>query len=333
MATFRVVPGNRVSAILDRSRDDVLRIVADAYVAHERDLSVCPDSYFLRFPDKPNARVAALPCYLGGNVDAIGMKWIASFPDNVRHGLPRAAAVLLLNDYTTGYPFACLEAAGISAARTAASAAIAGARLLGRSEPVRVSFVGAGVIARNIADYLQVSGVRFADILVHDRDDVSAGHLVAYLAGRSGRRPLQGSLEDALARDLVVLATTAASPYVPASTELRPGQVVLNISLRDLAPELLLSSNNIVDDVDHCLKAQTSPHLAEQLSGGRDFITGTLGALLQGDVGLDPAKPTVFSPFGLGILDLAVGHHVFNEALRQGGAIDIPDFFGETGRW
>jgi len=262
----------------------------------------------------------------------IGMKWIGSFPGNNVQGLPRASAVLLLNDVATGFPIACLEAAGISAARTAASAAIAAATLAGTGEPVRAAFVGAGVIARTIADYLDVAGVPVADALVHDWDETSAGHLVRHLAGH-GVQADTGSLADALTRDLVVFATTAATPYVPAGTTLRPGQLLLNISLRDLAPELLLGANNVLDDVDHCLKAQTSPHLAEQLTGGRDFIGGTLGAALRGEVWLDPAKPTIFSPFGLGILDLAVGRHVWTEAVRQGATVDIPGFFGETTRW
>ena len=57
---------------------------------------------------------------------------------------------------------------------------------------------------------------------------------------------------------------------------------MLHVSLRDLSPEILLASANIVDDVDHCLKADTSPHLAEQRTGNRDFMTGTLHDVLAG---------------------------------------------------
>jgi hypothetical protein len=44
------------------------------------------------------------------------------FPENTASGLPRASAVVILDDHTTGCPFACPEASVISATRTAASA-------------------------------------------------------------------------------------------------------------------------------------------------------------------------------------------------------------------
>ena len=65
--------------------------------------------------------------------------------------------------------------------------------------------------------------------------------------------------------DLVVFATVAAEPHVQEVSWFDHHPVVLHVSLRDLAPQILLASTNVVDDVEHCLKANTSPHLAEQL--------------------------------------------------------------------
>ena len=133
--------------------------------------------------------------------------------------------------------------------------------------------------------------------------------------------------------DTVVFATTAATPHLTDPGALRPGQVVLNISLRDLGPDVILGAANVVDDVDHCLTADTSPHLAEQRVGHRDFIDGTLAEVMTGQVRLDGDRPVIFSPFGLGVLDLAVGMLVYQAANAQGQALAVDDFFAETERW
>jgi ornithine cyclodeaminase len=329
---FAVISGKAVVQLLEGQESRIVEQVKQAYLLHGAGHSICPDSYFLRFPDKPDSRIIALPGYLGGEVDAAGVKWISSFPGNIDSGRPRASAVLILNDYRTGYPFALLEAAGISAARTAASAALA-TQVLGGGAARSVGFVGGGVIARTIARYLADSGVSMKDVLCHDLDQVSAKALSDHLARSQGAEARVGNLDEALACDLVVLATTAATPYIGPEREFRPGQLILNVSLRDLAPEVLLAANNVLDDVEHCLKADTSPHLAEKLTGGRGFVNGTLAEVINHEARLDPARPTVFSPFGLGVLDLAVGQHVYLRAVEQGLATEIPDFFGETRRW
>ena len=81
------------------------------------------------------------------------------------------------------------------------------------------------------------------------------------------------------------------------------------------------------------MKANTSPHLAEQLSGGRDFVTGTIGEIIKGEVSLDHSKPIIYSPFGLGVLDLIFANKIYEIAKEAGTSIPIANFFGETERW
>ena len=105
---------------------------------------------------------------------------------------------------------------------------------------------------------------------------------------------------------------------------------MLNISLRDLAPQQILTAQNVFDDVDHCLKAQTSPHLAEIQSGNRDFVSGALTQVMDGDVTLTKSKPVIYSPFGMGILDVALASFVYAKTLAQGDSLQVPDFFSQA---
>jgi N-[(2S)-2-amino-2-carboxyethyl]-L-glutamate dehydrogenase len=131
----------------------------------------------------------------------------------------------------------------------------------------------------------------------------------------------------------VVFATVAGRPHVSDLSWFEHAPLVLHVSLRDLAPEILLASANVVDDVEHCLKADTSPHLAEQLTGNRDFVAGTLDDVIAGRVTLPADRPLVFSPFGLGVLDLAVGRYVYDEVARAGELRVVDDFFSELRRY
>ena len=162
---FSVIGGKTASDIISRTRYEIVERVKETYLLHHADESVNPDSYFLRFPDKPNSRIIALPAYLGGQYSVAGLKWISSFPENIDENLPRASAALLLNDYTNGYPFACIEASQISAARTAASAVLAAEHLTGGRHIGRLAVVGAGVISRNILEFFAcLSGIGYDGI-------------------------------------------------------------------------------------------------------------------------------------------------------------------------
>jgi N-[(2S)-2-amino-2-carboxyethyl]-L-glutamate dehydrogenase len=336
MTTFSVISGAEVQHALQGREQEIVALVDTAYRLHSAGDSVNPPSYFLRFPDRPSSRIIALPASIGGEVGVDGLKWISSFPENVASGIPRASAVLILNDQETGYPFACLESSIISATRTAAMAALAAESLSSdRPRPSRVGFIGTGLIARYVHTFLSGTGWSFDEIGVHDLSADSATGFSGYLerSGQSGRITVHDDPEQLIrSSDMVVFATVAGRPHVSDPSWFEHNPLVLHVSLRDLAPEIVLASTNIVDDVEHCLKADTSPHLAEQLTGNRDFVHGTLDDVMAGRVTVPADRPVVFSPFGLGVLDLAVGKYVYDRVAANGGLHVVDDFFHEMRR-
>ena len=142
---FYVVPGPVVKLVIDANKKQVFDAVETAYRLHDAGSTLNPDSYFLRYPANPDARIIALPAHLGGEVQKSGIKWISSFPANRATNLARASAVLILNDATTGYPLACMEASLISATRTAASAALAAESISPNPFAGTLAIIGTGL--------------------------------------------------------------------------------------------------------------------------------------------------------------------------------------------
>lgn len=329
-----VLSGREVETALAGHEAETMAAVAAAYRAHGRGDSSLPHSIFLRFPGDDLNRIIALPAYLGGDDRLAGMKWIASFPGNVARGRARASAVLILNDADTGYARAVLESSVISARRTAASAALAARELVPGGKAAVAGLIGTGVINFETARFLVHALPSLERFVVFDLDAGRAAAAAEKIAASFGREAVVAATVDEVYRDcpLISFATTAVKPHVADLSACAPGSVILHVSLRDLMPQVILAADNVVDDVDHVARAQTSIHLAEQLQGDRGFIRCTIAELLEGTAPpkADPAALSIVSPFGLGILDLAVGQLALRLAREQGMGTVIPSFLPEA---
>ncbi len=320
---IRILSAAEVGVLLEGREVEILETVQAAYEAHAVGASTLPHSSFLHFPDEPRNRIIALPAYLGEGFEVAGIKWIASFPENRTVGLERASAVVIVNSARTGRPEAILEGSIISAKRTAASAALAARHLHNGERVTSVGLIGCGVINREIVRFLRIVFPEISTLTIHDTAvrnaqlfrEQCAAHLpgIEVLIGRD----VDDVFENA---SLISLATTAAEPHIFDLSACAPGSTLLHISLRDLAPQLILSHDNIVDDPDHVCRARTSVHLAEQLIGHRRFIRCTLADITRGAA---PARKApddiaIFSPFGLGVLDLALSKLALDRAAATG---------------
>ena len=333
--TFCVVPGSAVKHVIEGNRKTIFNAVEAAYRLHAAGGTVNPDSNFLRYPDKPSARIIALPAHLGGSIQKSGIKWISSFPENRASNLARASAVLILNDATTGYALGCIEASLISATRTAASAALAVEHISPNPFEGTLGIIGTGVVARTTVEWLLFRNWKFREIGLYDVDPTEAEHFSTWLRDQHNlKAQIRSHLEDALSdASLILFTTTALDPYLADEKLLTHAPTIIHLSLRDICVNVILASQNIVDDVDHCLTARTSLHLTEMAVGNRDFVSGNLVDVLENRFKLDPDRPRIFTPFGLGVLDVAVGSFVLEAAQSAGTAIAVPDFFSNSARW
>ncbi|MBF0377029.1 MAG: 2,3-diaminopropionate biosynthesis protein SbnB [Desulfamplus sp.] len=326
-----LLTGDEILNLFKGRETDIMEAVASAALIHKTGDATLPHSNFVFFPEKPRDRIIALPGYLGGDFQTAGIKWIASFPENVDKGIERASAVLILNDMENGRPKAIMESSIISARRTAASAAIAG-DILRAGKPVkRLGLIGCGPINFEVLRFLQVRQPDINTLILYDLNLERAKQFASKSLIRTPDLSIEyaKSYEEVLgAGDITAFCTTAGVPYLGDISACPKDSVILHVSLRDLSPEVILNADNIVDDPDHVLKANTSLHLLEQKIGRRDFIRGTLADIIDGS---QPprveGKIPIFSPFGMGLLDLALGELALKLAREQKMGQEIYGFF------
>ncbi|MBD3557350.1 2,3-diaminopropionate biosynthesis protein SbnB [Planktothrix sp. FACHB-1355] len=326
-----VLTGNEINEILLGREGEIIEAVAEAYKCHGRNEDFLPHSIFLRFPDSEKNRIIGLPAYLGGSFQKSGMKWIASYPGNHEKGLDRASASIILNSVETGIPIALFEGSVISAKRTAASAALTAAQVVTDQQIEKLSQIGCGLINFETLRFLRHVFGAIRQVFVYDIQPENA-----LIYKRKCEKSFDG-LEVVILDDvpsafrdfsLVCLATTAVKPHISDPSLLKKGSTILHTSLRDFTPQVIFSSVNIVDDIDHVSRAQTSIHLARQQNGQHNFIRGTLPQILLGEIeGRENEEEVIISsPFGLGILDIAVSDLIYKLVSNKSKGTVIPSF-------
>jgi ornithine cyclodeaminase len=328
-SSFDIITAETINKIVQANPQKIYDAVKGAYTQHGKKLAVNPPSYFLRFPDKEKSRIIALPALIVENPRVAGIKWVSSNPDNINVGLKRASAVIILNNYDTGYPVACLEGSVISALRTVYSAVLV-SNLLVRWRQKVVSIIGNGYISEQFIRTLFVQGNDLETIKLFDINTNASNKLKEVICELSSKVNIEivSSLKDAIVEsDLIFFSTISIEPYITELSWFSHNPLILNISLRDLSAEIILRCNNVVDDIEHVLNANTSPHLALQLKGDVEFINCNVSQLIDGYNKFDISKPIIFSPMGMGILDLAVANYIYEEAKGSNSQIEIKNFF------
>ncbi len=94
----------------------------------------------------PDTFINPMPAFIP-SLQSAGMKWVSTYPPNIKKGLPIISGLLILNDPETGIPISVMDCTWITGKRTGAASAVAG-KYLARKESSTVGIVACGVQGR-----------------------------------------------------------------------------------------------------------------------------------------------------------------------------------------
>lgn len=325
--SFRVIAAKTVKSIINDNPEKIHEIVKNTYLSFEHGNAKNPPSYFLGFDGESKTRIIALPATINGSEKIAGIKWIGSNPDNYKKKLPRASAVIILNDYDSKYPLACLEGSFISATRTAYSAVLAAEHMHPTSKSIsNIGIVGAGFIAKNIVQAFTTLNWKINCYTVYDKFKNHAEDFKNSFSENENFEVSDDVYELIEKCDLIVFATDGLTPYIYEKKYFVHHPTVLHISLRDLSPEIIEGSDNYVDNVAHVLQANTSVDLTFKKYKNKNFIKGSIAELIESKASISIDKTRIFSPMGMGVLDLAIANYVYN-SVKPSECVELDDFF------
>jgi ornithine cyclodeaminase/alanine dehydrogenase-like protein (mu-crystallin family) len=304
-----VLTARHVEAAVSPQR--AVEAVRSAFIAYAHGEWSMPPKVYV--PAYPAGDFRAMPALGAGHA---ALKWVTSFPDNPRRGLPTVSGLLLLSETSTGVLQAVFDAAAVTALRTGAAAVLA-AETLGREAASTAAVVGAGVNGRAAARTFVMRG---HEVLLWDVDPATAEEAAAEIGATAA-----ASREEAFGADLLVTMTPGHELLLPHGS-LRPGQHVSLMGAdgpgkAEIAVEELLRTTVFCDDWVQASHNGDLAHAVEAGAIAEDDVT-QLGEVLAGTASgrRSDAEITVFDSTGLAIQDLAIAL----AAMESVGELDLP---------
>lgn len=247
-----------------------------------------------------------MPAWRGGESPVYGLKEVCVFPGNPARGLDTHLGAVLLHSGDTGELLAMVNAAAVTAIRTAAVSAVA-TKLLAREDASVLAIIGAGVQARTHAEAIP---------LVRNIKDV-----------RMYSRRTGGSVEEVVrGADIIVTATSSKEPVLRREW-IAPGTHINAVgssiaSARELDGATVAAASLFVDRRESTVNESGDYLFAlrEGAISGPQHIRAEIGEILTGRAAGRSSRDelTLFKSLGLAVEDLSAAAFLYEKARRLG---------------
>jgi alanine dehydrogenase len=304
----------KIASLLPMS--ECISVMERMFRALASDECLQPLRSLMWLPDK-SGLLGMMPGFAAG---VMGIKVITIFPGNHGTGLPSHQGVVLLFDAKNGNPLLILDAAEVTAIRTAAASAVA-TRLLAREDAQRIAIIGSGEqAARHIESMLLVRPIREIDLWSRNAHNAKA--LAATITQKySIPIKVHAHPEDAIKEADIICTTTASKEPVVQGGWIAKGAHINAVgsstpAARELDTAAILRSK-LFTDCYESLFMEAGDFLIPQKEGAinNTAVQGEIGEVLIGKKkGREHDEEiTLFKSLGIAAEDLFAAWHIYEK--------------------
>lgn len=283
----------------------------------------------------PDRRFMTLIGYLGGDMNAVGMKWYGSNPENAKHGLPRSTLMVALNDVVTGMPLAIMSGNTISAMRTGAIVGLA-SKYIKKDPDLTIGIIGAGVISKACVMALAAALPSIKEVKIYDLYEEKSTIFAEEMNQKLGlNMTVVHSMEEVIkGSDIINAAGSGAHKPFIKKEWLKEGALLTLPGAVDLEDGIMNETQLVVDEwkmhqayfdqnksipTDDPRRFSTS-YLFDMIDEGvlKEEEIISLGKLVdQKDFDIPTKKYNIFITGGMPIQDVAWSHYLYTKAKEK----------------
>jgi ornithine cyclodeaminase/alanine dehydrogenase-like protein (mu-crystallin family) len=283
--------------------------------------------------DVPLRTVMALPGgrnffgVMPGYLDAprgLGAKILTVYPDNPQRGLSSHVGLVVLFDSETGMPLAVMDAAEITAIRTAAASAVA-TRALARPDASHLAILGTGEQA--VTHLEAIAKVRtLRTVKVWGRTAEKAQCFAEEEGSRMSMKIEACKTAEAAVRGAHIVCTvTSSRDPVLCGAWISPGTHInlvgsSRLSAREADDDVVARSRFFVDSRTSArAEAGELKHAIDAGLVTESHVLGEIGEVLSGSVSgrTGNSDVTVYKSLGIAAQDLAAAHVIYDRAVKD----------------